>query len=46
MTEEDLFRIARENNATDDELELLRFKNTYIHCDGGIVFVRTDFTIT
>lgn len=46
MTEEDLFRIARQNNATDEELESLQFKNTYTHCDGGIVFARTDFTIT
>lgn len=46
MTEDDLVEIAMKNNASDEELESLHFKNTYVHCDGGVVLARTDFTIT
>lgn len=46
MTESDLLELAKKNNASDEELEALHFKNTYVHCDGGVVLARTDFTIT
>lgn len=46
LTQDDLIEIAKKNNASDEELEALHFKNTYVHCEGGVVLARTDFTIT
>lgn len=42
---EDLRKMAKENGATDEEVEMIHHKTTYKHCNGGVVLVDTDFTI-
>ena len=41
----DLRRMAKENGATDEEIEEVRHKTTYKHVNGGVILLDTDFTI-
>jgi hypothetical protein len=45
MTMGDMVKLARENNATDDEIERLHHKLTYKYVKGGVILADTDFTI-
>lgn len=45
LTVDDLRRMAKENGATDGEIEAIHHKTTYRHCNGGVILVDTDFTI-
>ena len=45
LTVEDLKNMAKENGATDDEIEKIHHKTTYKHVNGGIVLLDTEFTI-
>lgn len=45
MTQEDLVRLARENGATDEEVEAIHHKKTYQYVKGGVILADTDFTI-
>lgn len=46
LTEEKMKEIARENGATEDEIEKIHHKLTYTHVSGGVVLTDVDFTIT
>lgn len=45
LTLKKMQEIARENGATEEEIEALHHKLTYTHVDGGVVLTDTDFTI-
>lgn len=45
LDQEDLRELARQNGATEEEIEEIHHKTTFKHCAGGIVLVDTDFTI-
>lgn len=45
LTIEMMREIARENGATEEEIEALHHKLTYTHVDGGVILSDTDFTI-
>ena len=45
LTQERMQEIARENGATEDEIEAIHHKLTYKHVDGGVILADTDFTI-
>lgn len=45
LTIEQLREMARNNGATEEEIEEIHHKTTYKHCNGGVVLVDTDFTI-
>lgn len=45
LTIEKMREIARENGATEEEIEALHHKLTYTHVDGGVILTDTDFTI-
>lgn len=41
----DLIKVAKENGATDEELEKIHHKLTYKYVKGGVILADTDFTI-
>lgn len=45
LTQEDMIKLAKENGATEEEIEGLHHKLTYTYCKGGVVLTDTDFTI-
>ena len=45
LTIDQLKEMARNNGATEEEIEEIHHKTTYKHCNGGVVLVDTDFTI-
>lgn len=45
LTVEQLKEMARNNGATEEEIEEIKHKTTYKHVAGGIVMVDIDFTI-
>lgn len=45
LDQQEMIEMARKNDATEEELELIHHKTTYKHCNGGVVLVDTDFTI-
>lgn len=45
LTINDLRQMARDNGATDEEVEDVRFKTTFLHAPGGVILKSTDFTI-
>ena len=45
LTVKRMQEIARENGASEDEIEAIHHKLTYTHVDGGVVLTDTDFTI-
>ena len=45
MTLEEMIKIARENGASEEEIEKLHHKLTYKYVKGGVILADTDFTI-
>lgn len=45
LTQAEIIEMARDNNASAEELEIIHHKTTYKHCKGGVVLADTDFTI-
>lgn len=45
MTMEQMQELARQNGATDEEIEALHHKLSYTYTKGGVVLTDTDFTI-
>lgn len=45
LTQEEMVEMARNNDATDEQLEAIHHKTSYTHCNGGVVLTDTDFTI-
>lgn len=45
LTQEEMVRMAADNNATDEQLEEIHHKTTYKHVAGGVILADTDFTI-
>ena len=45
MSMADMIKLARENGATDEEIEKLQHKLTYKYVKGGVILADTDFTI-
>ena len=45
LTVEKMREMAKENGASEEEIEALHHKLTYTHVDGGVVLTDTDFTI-
>lgn len=42
---DDLIRLAKQNGATEDEIEKIHHKLTYKYVKGGVILADTDFTI-
>lgn len=45
LTLDDMVRLAKENGATEDEIEKIQHKLTYKYVKGGVILADTDFTI-
>ena len=45
MTTEDMIKLAKQNGATEEEIENLHHKLTYKYVKGGVILADTDFTI-
>lgn len=45
MTMNDMINLARENGASDEEIEKIHHKLTYKYVKGGVILADTDFTI-
>lgn len=45
LTVKQMQEMARQNGASEEEIEAIRHKTTYKHVAGGVVLVDTDFTI-
>lgn len=45
LTVEQMQDMARQNGASEEEIEAIHHKTTYKHVAGGVVLVDTDFTI-
>ena len=45
MTLDDMIKLAKQNGATDEEIEKLQHKLTYKYVKGGVILADTDFTI-
>lgn len=45
LTVKQMQEMARQNGATEEEIEAIHHKTTYKHVAGGVVLVDTDFTI-
>lgn len=45
LTIEDLRNMARANGASEEEIEEVHYKTTYLHAAGGVILKDTDFTI-
>ena len=45
MSKDDMINFARQNGATDEEIEKIHHKLTYKYVKGGVILADTDFTI-
>lgn len=45
LSQEEMVEMARNNNATEEQIEMIHHKTSYTHCNGGVVLTDTDFTI-
>ena len=45
LTIKDMKKLARQNGATEDEIEKLHHKLNYKYVRGGVILTDTDFTI-
>lgn len=45
MTQDQMIDLARYNNASEEEIEMIHHKTTYKHVKGGVILADTDFTI-
>lgn len=45
MSQEDMVNLAKQNGASDEEIEKLQHKLTYKYVKGGVILADTDFTI-
>ena len=45
LSQEEMVEMARNNDATEEQIEMIHHKTSYTHCNGGVVLTDTDFTI-
>jgi hypothetical protein len=45
MTHENLVELAKQNGATEEEIEKLHHKTDFLYVKGGVILADTDFTI-
>lgn len=45
MSQDDMVNLAKQNGASDEEIEKLQHKLTYKYVKGGVILADTDFTI-
>ena len=45
LSQEEMVEMARNNDATEEQIKMIHHKTSYTHCNGGVVLTDTDFTI-